>query len=350
MLFPALAMTTVRIRAATAVALLAALAVVAPRFAAAEAGSVLIATPPGLEYLPIRVALAEGMIEAHAKKAGLDNVKVAVRRYDSGIAVNQAVLSGHADIGGTDLAELLALWDRTRGTPFEVRGMLALSAIPLAIVTSDPGIGGIKDIDARAGYRIALPETHVSIHAVILRMAAEKTFGPGQARRLDPLLMAMPAAQAATAILAGDSRIRMHVAFPPDSFRVLTAGRGRVVVRSAEIVGGAHTTAVLIAARPWKDKNPILFRAVAEALTEALAWLDQDPARAAWFHHAQSKSKQDVSEIEAMLAAAGEAPYRPEPRNTMPFATFLLRTGAIKAKAESWKDYFWESAHALDGG
>ena len=51
-----------------------------------------------------------------------------------------------------------------------------------------------------------------------------------------------------------------------------------------------------------------------------------------------------------MFAAPDAVLFRPEPRNTIPFARFLERTGAIKAKAESWKDYFWESVHGLDGG
>lgn len=343
-------MSAARIRAALAILLLAAIAMAVSRPAAAEAASILIAEPPGLEFLPIRVALAERLIEKHAARAGLDPVKIVARRFEAGIAVNQAIFSGHADVGGVGLTEMLALWDRTRGTPFEARGVLALAAMPLTIVTTDPKIGGFKDYDGRAGHRIAVPEARVSIHAVTLRMAAEKTFGPGQAGRLDPLLATVPAAHAAAAILAGDPRIQTHVASPPYLFREISAGRGRVVARSTDIVGGAHTTAVLVAARKWKDANPKLFQAVADAMVEALAWLDQDPARAARFYHAQSKSKQDVSEIEAMLAAAGESPFRPAPRNTLPYAAFLERTGAIKAKAESWKDYFWESAHALDGG
>jgi NitT/TauT family transport system substrate-binding protein len=345
-----MAMTAVRIRVARAAFLLAVAAVAVPRpAAAAEAASILVAEPFGVEFLPIRVALAERLIEKHAKSAGLGDIKVGARHFHSGIAVNRAVLSGHVDVGGVGLTEMLALWDRTRGTPFEARGVLALAAMPLTFVTTDPQIRELKDFAGHAGHRIAVPETRVSIHAVTLRMAAEKTFGPGQAAKFDPLLVALPPARAAAA-LAEDQRIRTHIASPPDSFREFSAGRGRIVARSTDIVGGAHTTAVLIVSRRWKEKNPKLFRAVADAMVEALAWLDQDPARAARFYRAQSKSKQDVSEIEAMLAAAGEAPFRPVPRNTMPYAAFLERTGAIKARADSWKDYFWETAHALDGG
>ncbi|MBM3950157.1 MAG: ABC transporter substrate-binding protein [Rhodospirillales bacterium] len=334
------------------VALAAALTVlaIAPRPAMAEAASVRIAEPAGFDFLPIRAAVVGRMIERHAKNAGLGDVKVVVRRFDSGIAVNQAIFSGHADVGGADLVAMLALWDRTRGTPFEARAMLALAAVPLAFVTVDPRVGGFKDYDGLADHRIAVPDVLVSLPAVLVRMGAERTFGPGGARRLDPLLTALTPAGAEAAIAAGGRQIRTHVASLPHSFWEVSAGPGRVVVRSPDIVGGPHTSAVLMAARAWKERNPKLFRAVADAMIEAQGWIEGDSPRAARFFREQTKSKRDISEIEAMFAAMGESMFGPVPRNTLPIAAFLERLGAIKTRASSWRDYFWEPAHAFDGG
>ena len=38
-----------------------------------------------------------------------------------------------------------------------------------------------------------------------------------------------------------------------------------------------------------------------------------------------------------------------EPRNSMGFAAFVNRTGLIKRKPASWKDYFARAVHGLDG-
>jgi NitT/TauT family transport system substrate-binding protein len=346
-----MSLTAAGFRVALAAALVAAslAASLAPRSASAEAASVRIAEPAGFDFLPIRAAVVGRMIERHAKDAGLGDVKVVVHRFESGIAVNQALLSGHADVGGVDLAGMLALWNRTRETPFEARAMLALAAVPLAFVTVDPRVGGLKDYEGLKDHPIAVPEAHVTLPAVLVRMVAEKTFGPGGARRLDPLLVALPPAQAEAAILAGGRQVRTHVASPPHSFWEVAAGPGRVVARSPDIVGGPHTSAVLVAARAWKERNPKLFRAVADAMVEAQEWLEQDPARTARFFRAETKSKRDISEIEAMFAAMDKPMFGPAPRNTLPIAAFLDRMGAIKARASSWRDYFWEPAHALDG-
>ena len=100
-----------------------------------------------------------------------------------------------------------------------------------------------------------------------------------------------------------------------------------------------------------RQPNPGLQRDDLINLDEAgLRWLVEDSKRAAKFHKDATKAKQDLSEFEVLLADPDEIAFGPVPRNTMPFALFLARTGAIKVRAAGWKDYFWETAHAFDGG
>lgn len=338
----------IRTRAVAAAAL--ALVVLEGLPAAAESGLVRIAEEDGIAALPIRVAIQHRLIEKHAKDAGLAEIKVSARRYESGIAVNQAVLSGQADFGVAGTTVMLSLWDRTRGTEFEARGVMALAAMPLKFITADARINGIRDYDGSADHRIAVPEARISIHAAALRMGAEKAFGLGQAFRLDPLMLVVPFGPAHGAISGNRKMAHTQIVALPYSFEEIATGRGRAIATSFEILGGAHTTAVLFASRKWKEKNPKLFQAVVAAEIEALGWLSQDSRRTAKAYKTHVKSKQDIAEIEAMFSGAGEIVFGPQPRNTLPFAQFLERTGAIKAKTMSWKDYFWESAHGFDGG
>ena len=318
--------------------------------AAAESGLVRIAEDNGVAALPIRVAIERKLIERHAKGAGMAEIKVETRRYESGIAVSQAVLSGQADFGVAGTTVMLALWDRTRGTEFEVRGAIALVAMPLKFITADARINGIRDYDGNADHRIAVPEARISLHAAVLRMGAEKVFGLGQAFRLDHLMFVVPPAPAHGAILGNRKTAHTQIAALPYSFEEIANGRGRAIANSFEIVGGAHTAAVFFSSRKWKEKNPKLFQAVVAAGIEAQVWLSQDSSRAARFYKGHVKTKRDIAEFEAMFAGAGEIDFAPTPRNTLPFARFLERTGAIKAKATNWTDYFWESAHGFDGG
>ena len=62
-----------------------------------------------------------------------------------------------------------------------------------------------------------------------------------------------------------------------------------------------------------------------------------------------TKSKLDIDDVKAMIVDKSEMEYGPAPKNTMPFAKFMHQEGIIKNLPSSWKDYFHESAHGLDG-
>lgn len=331
-------------------AALAVLALAAPIPAWAEATEVHIAEQHGLAYLPVHVVLEQQRIEARARAAGLGKIKVTVERFGGGVPVNQAVLSGRSDVGAAGVAPLLALWDRTRGGENETRGILALAAVPLTFITNDPRVKTVRDYAGLGDHRIAVPAAAVSIQAVVLRMAAEKTFGVGQHHRLDEMVAAMPHPSAAAAIIAGRQAVRTHIATPPYSFREMTSGKGRVIATSYDFVGGPHTAVVLFATQKWKKANPKLFQAVVEAYREAIDWINADFRRAARFYLETMDSKHDLSEIESMLADKNQIAFDPTPRNTLPIAHFLHRTGAMTVKAGAWTDYFWETAHGPDGG
>ena len=333
-----------------ALGVLAALILAAPAPVRAEAGEVRIAEQYGLAYLPIHVAIEHRLIEARAKAAGLGKVKVRIERLGGGVAVNQAILSGRSDIGAGGVTILLSLWARTRGGDSETRGMMALAAMPLKFVTNDPRVKNIKDYAGLGGHRIALPSTKVSLQAVALQMAAEKAFGPGQHGRLDDMAAAMPHPWASTALISGHQTVKTHIATPPYSFQEVASGKGRIIATSDDAVGGPHSSAVLFATKKWKTANPKLFQAVDAACREAVEWINADFRRAATFYLETMDAKHDLAEIETVLADRGQIVFDPVPQNTLPFALFMHRTGAIGAKADGWTDYFWETARGPGGG
>ena len=78
----------------------------------------------------------------------------------------------------------MVIWDKTFGN-YKVKGIGAYTAMPLFLLVRDPKIQSIADFTEKD--RIALPGVQSSSHAVILEMEAERVFGPGNARKLDPL-------------------------------------------------------------------------------------------------------------------------------------------------------------------
>ena len=96
---------------------------------------------------------------------------------------------GQIDIVAGGMPGLLTLWNRTRGTPQEIRGVAAFSSQPIVLNTRNPQVNSIADLTDKD--RIAVPAVKVSIQAVMLQIAAAKLFGPAQFGKLDPLTVSM---------------------------------------------------------------------------------------------------------------------------------------------------------------
>lgn len=317
--------------------------------ALAEAKEVRFADQPGLLYLPMHTVLHHKLVEKHAQKAGLGAIKVSGIRLSGGAAVNDALISGNVDfvIGGT--APLLKVWDKTKGT-IDVKAIMSIADMPLKFITNDPRVKTIKDYDGLKDHKIGLPAVKTSIQATVLQMASEKTFGPGQAERLDPLTVSMPHPQVVAAILSGKSEVKSHGATLPFSYQLLQAkDKGTRLVLSSYDVVGPHTTVLMYNTRKWKEENPKLFKAVFDAYMEAFEWINADLKRAAKLYKEFNQSKLELAALEDMITDKNEMFYSATPRGTMKFAEYLHKIGSLKNKPASWKDYMWETAHGLNG-
>jgi NitT/TauT family transport system substrate-binding protein len=316
--------------------------------AAAEANQVVIADQIGLLYLPLRVALEQKLIEKHAKADGLGDVTVSLRQFSGGGAVNTAILSGSVDIAAGGIPPLLKIWDRTKGTPTEVRAMIALTHMAYKLFSIDPRIKSIDDYLNYSDAKIALPSAKVSTQAVTLEMAAEKKFGAGKAFVLDPLTVSVPHPQAYAAMMSGSLPTKSHFATLPFSYDYAHNPKVHLVFSSYDLIG-PHTGVVLYNTRKWKDENPKLFKAVADAFYEAHAWIKDHPAEAADLFLRTDKSTHTAAQIREMITDKSEVEYRPDMRGTYVYAEFLHRTGDMTTLPQSWKDYCWESVTQLPG-
>lgn len=316
--------------------------------ARAEADHVVIADQIGLLYLPLRVVVQRNLIQQHAKQEGLGDVSVTLRQFSGGGAVNTAILSGSVDIAAGGVPPLLKIWDRTRGTPNEVRAMIALTHMPYKLFSVDPRIHTIADYANITDAKIALPSAKVSTQAVTLEMAAEKQFGPGKAFILDPLTVSMPHPQAFAAMLNGNLPVKSHFATLPYSYQLAKTGKAHEVFSSYDLVG-PHTGVVLYNTRKWKEENPKLFKAVADAFYEAHEWIKAHPRETAELFVKTEKSGETADEVFEMISDSNQVEYRPDIRGTYVYAQFLKQTGDLLTLPASWKDYCWESVTELPG-
>jgi NitT/TauT family transport system substrate-binding protein len=312
--------------------------------ARAEMSEINVAQQYGIGYLTLMLMEEQKLIEKHAKAAGID-VKVGWAKFAGGNVMNDALLSGSLQFASGGVGPLVTLWARTRSN-LDVRAVAALNSMPLHLVTRNPNVKKLADFGP--SDRIALPAVKVSVQAVLLQMGAEQAFGPGQQNRLDPLTVTMSHPDAMQALLSGQSEIDAHFGSPPFQYQEVARPGVHVVLNSYDVLGGPATFNVVWTTAKFKNENPKLYDAFVKALDEATAEINRDKHAAAEAYLRVSKDKDSIDNILKMMNDPNIV-FTTTPQNMMKFAEFMAKTGAIKAKPESWRDLFFPNVYSLPG-
>lgn len=327
---------------------LAAALALAPVLAAAPAqaeGVLRIAQQFGTLYTPFHVMKEQGLVEKRGKALGID-IKVDWIQLSGGSAVNDALLAGNIDIASAGIGPFLTLWDKTRGTSNEVKIVGAFGAQPNYLLTNNPNVKTIKDFTEKD--KIAMPVAGVSVQARILQLAAEQTFGPGNAKKLDALMVTLPHPDATAALLSGSTEITGYLSNAPFQNHALKDPKIHKVLSSYDIFGGTVTPTVAYATVKFRQDNPKTYKAFLEAFEEATKWVEQNKKAAADIYVKVEKSKLDPAFVAEVLGDP-DTQYTLVPLGTLKFADFMNRIGAIKAKPTSFKDFTFEDLHSASG-
>ena len=327
---------------------LAAALALAPALAAAPAqaeGVLRIAQQFGTLYTPFHVMKEKGLVEQRGKALGID-IKVDWIQLSGGSAVNDALLAGNIDIASAGIGPFLTLWDKTRGTSNEVKIVGAFGAQPNYLLTNNPNVKTIKDFTEKD--KIAMPVAGVSVQARILQLAAEQTFGPGNAKKLDALMVTLPHPDATAALLSGSTEITGYLSNAPFQNHALKDPKIHKVFSSYDIFGGPVTPTVAYATVKFRQENPKTYKAFLEAFEEATKWVEQNKNEAADIYVKVEKSKLDPAFVAEVLSDP-DTQYTLVPLGTLKFADFMNRIGAIKAKPTSFKDFTFEDLHSASG-
>src|SRR3954468_4015445 len=255
---------------------------------AAAAPEIRLAEQFSMGYLQFNVMKRDKLIEKYATQRGLKDFKVSWQRFNGPAAENEALLSGSTDIVTGGVPGLITLWDKTKGTSFEVRGICALSSQPFLLNTSDPAIKSIKDFSERD--RIAVPSIKVSVQAVVLQMAVAAAFGEENYAKLDPLTVSMSPPDSTIALLSGAGGVSSVFSVPPFQFQQLEQKNIRTVLSSFDVMG-PHTFTVAWTSARFRKDNPELYAAFLDAVQEATDIISADPKGTAQSWIDDSKSK-----------------------------------------------------------
>ncbi len=329
---------------AIAVSLVAA-ALVPAGAARAEASEVRIAQQFGVNYLPLTVMRERGLVEKHAQRLGLGSVKVSWLQFGAGNVMNEALFSGTLDFASGGVGPLLKVWDRTKGN-MEVRGVASLGSMPLYLNTTNPKVKSVADFGP--GDKIALPAVKVSIQAIVLQMAAAKAFGIDHYAKLDELTVSMKHPDAMAALTSGKTEINAHFANSPFQEQELQNPGVRRVLNSYEVLGGPSTLNSVYATKKFVDANPKLYRAVLDALKDAVQIINQDKRAAAQLYVEAEKSKLSPDFVQKILEDP-DFVVTTTPKGIMKYAEFMHKVKGIRNLPASWKDVYFEGIHDEQG-
>jgi NitT/TauT family transport system substrate-binding protein len=266
-------------------------------------------------------------------------------KLGSGSAMNDALLSGSVEVASGGSAPLLKIWDKTQGRQ-EVRGIAALGAFPLDLVTTNPAVNGVRDFGP--GDRIALPAVKVSIQAILLQMAASREFGPSGWDRLDALTVSITHPDAMSALLTGGAGVTAHFGNPPFQEEELRSGRARKVVGSYELLGGPATVNSLYATGAFARGSPRTLAALVAALDEACRIARADGREAARIYVEEEGDKTGIDAIARILESDAVA-LTIAPQAVMTYARFMHEHGQLATRPASWKDVYFPPLHHLPG-
>jgi len=311
-----------------------------------SAAEIRLARQFSMGYLQFNVMEHQQLIEKHARALGLSDVKVSWLTFNGPAAVNDALLSGTIDIAAGGAPGLLLLWSKTKGSANEVRGIAAMSSQPFLLNTRNPAIKSLADI--KETDRIAVPAVKVSIQAIMLQMAAAKTFGPENFAKLDTLTVSMPPPDATIALLSGGGEVDLAFSVPPFQQQQLEKPGITTVLNSFDVMGASHSFTVAWTSARFREQNPVLYKALFAAMQEATGIVNKDKRGAAQLWITDSHSTLPLPFVEQIVGGA-QVRWTTVPENTMTFARFMVTNGMLKTAPQSWRDYFFPEIHAVDG-
>jgi NitT/TauT family transport system substrate-binding protein len=300
----------------------------------------------GLLYIPVDVMVSGGILQKEATKLGLGKIEATATALSGPGPVLDAILSGAADYGTAALPSLLTVWQKTKGTANEVRAVGTVANGAMTLYTINPNIKTLADFTEKD--RIAVPTVRLSFNAMMLQMAAEQLWN--DPHRLDHLTVALGHPDAVSALSAGYGKatITAHIAVQPYTDRGLKLPGAHIITDSRKVFGGSLTQITLLASKKTKEKNPTLFKAVGNALQEAIRVASADKRAAAELWKRVQKAPEPLEDLVKQLNDPGFE-FTSRPQRIGHFTAFLNRIGTMKEKVTDWKALFWETAYNQQG-
>jgi NitT/TauT family transport system substrate-binding protein len=325
---------------------LAALLLIAGTTAAhAEIPEVTIAQQFGVSFLPLMLMERDGLIEKHAKSAGIE-VKTNWQKVAGPSVINDGLLSGTVHFGALGAPSLITLWGKTKGN-VGVKGLAAMTSYPLYFVTRNPELKSLKDLSGKD--KIAIPSVKISTQAIMLQMAAADLFGQANYQKFDEYTVSLAHPDAMVALMNNTGGVNAHFATSPFYEQEMKIPGARVLTTSYDILGGRASALIVVTTTKFHDANPKIYKAFLAAEKEAIDAINKDKRAAAKAYlEIANDRKNTVDDIFAVINDKDYA-FTLSPEKVFKTAVFMGKVGSIKDTPAKWQDLFFPDIHDLPG-
>ena len=121
------------------------------------------------------------------------------------------------------------------------------------------------------------------------------------------------------------------------------------MLTSREILGGREATGVTLSGSAhFAEANPKATQALYLGMQDAMELIATNPRRAAEIYLKSEPRKLTNEEVQSQLQD-GTTIFQIAPAGVEVYAGFMVKTGMLKAKPESWKDVFLPNVYARGG-
>ena len=313
--------------------------------ARAELSEITIAQQFGVAFLPLMLMERDGLIEKHAKAAGIE-VKTNWQKVAGPSVINDGLLSGNVHFGAVGAPSVITLWSRTKNN-VGVKGVAAMTSYPLYFVTRNPELKSLKDLSSKD--KIAIPSVKISTQAIMLQMAAADLFGQPNYQKFDELTVSLAHPDAMLALMNNTGGVNAHFATSPFYEQEMKIPGARVLTTSYDILGGRASALVVVTTTKFHDANPKLYKAYLAAQKEAIDAINKDKRKAAqdYLDIAQDR-KSTLDEIFGVINDKDYA-FTLLPEKVFKTAVFMGKVGSVKDPPAKWQDLFFPDIHGLPG-
>jgi NitT/TauT family transport system substrate-binding protein len=312
-----------------------------------EVSSIVLVSQHGLPYLPMMVMDTLKLVEKHAGQLGLASLKTDYKILGGTQSLIDALLSRQMDFGVTGVPGLATLWDKTSGTPNEIRALSAVQSMPFFLVTNRSTIKTLADFTDQD--KIGVPAVKVSNQAVCLQMAAAKLWGDDQYAKLDAYTISRSHPDAAASVMSKVTEINSHYSVAPYYYYELATAGIHSVLKSYDTLDGPGTNGVMLMTKKFRDANSKVTQAVYAALSEATDFINKKPGEAAQIYIKTTSEKRSSQEEMVKFISDPDNIWTTMPQQSMTYAGFMHKVGTMKRMPASWKDLYMPECHELAG-